>query len=51
MTLKRTSVAVALAVVLLGTATALGYARTIDLVGPDTAKRTMQVMIGLMLAA
>lgn len=51
MTLKRPSVAIALAVIMLGTATALNYAHTIDLIGPDAARRTMQVMIGLMLAA
>lgn len=51
MILKRTSAAVALAVIILGTAAALSYAQTSDLIGPDAAKRTMQVMICLMLAA
>ncbi len=51
MILKRTSSALALAVLLLGTAAALSYAQGLDLIGPDAARRTMQVMIGLMLAA
>ena len=51
MILKRTSFAVALAVLILGTAAALNYAQGLDLIGPDAAKRTMQVMIGLILAA
>lgn len=51
MILKWTSVAVALAVMILGTAAALSYAQAVGLVEPDTAKRTMQVMIGLILAA
>jgi general stress protein CsbA len=51
MTLKRPSVAVALAIIFLGTATALNYAHTFNLIGSDAAKRTMQVMIGLILAA
>jgi hypothetical protein len=51
MILKRTSFAIALAVLLLGTAAALSYAQDLGLIGPDTAKRTIQVMIGLQLAA
>jgi hypothetical protein len=51
MILKRTSFAVAVAVLILGTAAALSYAQGLDLIGPDAAKRTMQVMIGLILAA
>lgn len=51
MILKRTSFAVAFALLILGTAAALSYAQRLDLVEPDTARRTMQVMIGLMLAA
>ena len=51
MILKRTSFAVAIAVVILGTAAALSYARGLGLIGPDVARRTMQVLIGLMLAA
>lgn len=51
MILKRISFAVALAVLILGTAAALSYAQRVDLIGPDAAKRTMQVMIGLLLAA
>ena len=51
MILKRTSFAVALAVLILGTAAALRYAQGLDLIGGEAAKRTMQVMIGLALAA
>ena len=51
MILKRTSFAVAIAVLILGTAAALSYAQSLDLIGPDAAKRTLQVMIGLILAA
>jgi hypothetical protein len=51
MILKRTSFALALAVLFLGTAAALAYAQSLDLIGPDAAKRTMQVMSGLILAA
>ena len=51
MILKRTSFAVALAVLILGTAAALRYAQGLDLIGADAARRTMQVMIGLILAA
>lgn len=51
MILKRTSYAIALAILIMGTAAALTYAQGLDLIGSDTAKRTMQVMIGLILAA
>jgi hypothetical protein len=51
MILKQISLAIAVAVLIVGTAAALSYARGLDLVGPDAAKRTMQVMIGLILAA
>jgi hypothetical protein len=51
MILKRTSFAVALAVLIMGTAAALNYAQGLDLIGSDAARRTMQVMIGLILAA
>ena len=51
MILKRTSFAVAIAVLVMGTAAALRYAQGLDLIGPDAAKRTLQVMIGLILAA
>jgi hypothetical protein len=51
MILKRTSIAVGLGVIILGTAAALRYAQALDLIGPDAAKRTMQVMIGVMFAA
>jgi hypothetical protein len=49
--LKPISFAVALAVLVLGTATALSYAQGIDLIGRDAAQRTMQALIGLILAA
>jgi hypothetical protein len=51
MNLKRTSFAVALAILILGTAAALRYAQSLDLIGADAARRAMQVMIGLILAA
>ena len=51
MILKRTSFAVAIAVLILGTAAALSYAQRVDLIGPDAAQRTLQVLIGLILAA
>jgi hypothetical protein len=51
MILKRTSIAVAVAVLFLASAAALKYAQSIDLIGPDTARRTTQVIVGLMLAA
>jgi hypothetical protein len=51
MTLKRTTFAVTLAVLILGMAAGLKYAQSLALVGPEAAKRTLQVTIGLMLAA
>ena len=51
MMLKRTSMALVLAALVLGLATASTYAQDAGLIGPDSAKRTMQVVIGLMLAA
>ena len=51
MILKRTTFAVAFAVLVLGMAASLKYAQSLDLVGPETAKRTLQVTIGLILAA
>jgi hypothetical protein len=51
MILKRMSFAVALAVVFVGTAAALTYAQSVDLIGPDAVRRTVQVMSGLILAA
>ena len=51
MILKKMSFAIALAVIFLGTSAALLYAQRMDLIGPDTAKRTMQVLSGLILAA
>lgn len=47
----RRSYSIAFAVLLLGTAAGLRYAQSLDLVEPDTAKRLVQVMIGLMMAA
>jgi hypothetical protein len=51
MILKRTSFAVALAVLILVTAAALRYAQGVDLIAADASKRMMQVMLGLILAA
>jgi hypothetical protein len=51
MILKRTSIAVALAVGILAAAPALRYAQNLESITPDTARRAMQVMIGLILAA
>jgi hypothetical protein len=51
MILKRTGVAVAIAVFILAAAAALRYAQSIQSISPDTARRAMQVMIGLILAA
>jgi uncharacterized membrane protein YczE len=50
MILSRISVSIALGLVLLGTSAGLKYAQHVDLIEPDTAKRLVQVMIGLMLA-
>jgi hypothetical protein len=51
MILKRTSVALALAALVLASAAALRYAEGLEMIGVDAARRTMQVMIGLILAA
>ena len=51
MILKRLSFAVSLAILTLGMAAGLKYADSLDLIGPDAARRIMQVTIGLMLAA
>lgn len=51
MILKRVSIALALAAALLGAAAALRYAQSLEMVGAESARRTMQVMIGLILAA
>ena len=51
MILKRTMFAVALAVLTLVMAAGLKYAQSLDLIGPDAARRTMQVTVGLILAA
>jgi hypothetical protein len=51
MIFKRMSVAIAVAVVILGTAAALSYAQRVGAIGPEAARRTMQVLIGLSLAA
>ena len=49
--LRSASRSIALAILILGTAAALPYAQSLGLIGPDAARRTMQVMIGLILAA
>jgi hypothetical protein len=51
MILKRTSVALGLAALILAAAAALRYAQALEIIGPDSARRTLQVMIGLILAA
>ncbi len=48
---NRILLSVALAALLMGTSAALAYAQAVDLIAPDTAKRIVQVLIGLMLAA
>ncbi len=49
--LRRLSFSLALAGLFLAAAAALRYAEGIDAIAADTARRTMQVIIGLMLAA
>jgi len=51
MILKRTSIAIAVAVLFLALVAGLKYAESSELIGPDMAKRTTQVIVGLMLAA
>jgi len=51
MILKRTSFAIAIALLILGASAGLSYAQSLGLIGADAAKRTMQVIIGLTLAA
>lgn len=51
MILKQTSFAVGVGILIMGSAAALEYAQGLDLIEPATARRTMQVMIGLILAA
>lgn len=51
MILSRTSFAIAVAVLILGTAAGLSYAQSVGLIGSEAAKRTIQVTIGLTLAA
>jgi Ca2+/Na+ antiporter len=51
MMLKRTSFALALAAFILAAAAALRYAQGLEIISADAARRTMQVMIGLILAA
>lgn len=51
MILKRISFSIVLAVLFLGTAAAVNYAQARELIGPDTAQRTIQVMSGFLLAA
>jgi hypothetical protein len=47
---KRLTWAIALAVFILGSAFALRYAENAGMMGEEAARRTMQVLIGLMLA-
>lgn len=47
---KRLLFSIALAVLVVGTSAGLKYAQHLDLIEPDTVKRLVQVMIGLMLA-
>jgi hypothetical protein len=51
MILNRISIALALAVFILSSAAALKYAQDVESIGPDAARRVMQVLIGLILAA
>jgi Ca2+/Na+ antiporter len=51
MMLKRTSFALALAGFILAAAAALRYAQGLEIISADATRRTMQVMIGLILAA
>src|SRR5690606_40631657 len=51
MMLKRTSVAIVLAILILGVSAVLSYAQNAGLIGAGPARRTMQVLIGLSLAA
>ena len=51
MMLKRTSIALALGAFILAAAAALRYAEGLEIISGDGARRTMQVLIGLMLAA
>lgn len=48
---NRISIAVALAALLMGASAALAYAQGVEIIAPDTARRAVQVLIGLMLAA
>ena len=48
---NRISVALALAALIIGSSLALAYARGQEMIAEETARRVMQVMIGLMLAA
>lgn len=50
MIIQRLSVALGLAVLVLAAATALRYAQSLEIIGMDAARRSMQVMIGLILA-
>jgi hypothetical protein len=51
MMLKRISFSLALAAFILLAAAALRYAQGLEIISEDSARRTMQVMIGLILAA
>jgi hypothetical protein len=51
MILKRTGFALALGAFILAAAAGLRYAEGADMLGADGARRTMQILIGLLLAA
>ena len=51
MIIKRTAFAIALAVIILAIAAGLKYSESIGLIGAEEARRTLQVLIGLCLAA
>ena len=51
MNLKRTSTAIVVAILFLASAAGLKYAQGAGVIGPDAARRTIQVMVGLLLAA
>ena len=51
MIVKRISISLALAVFILAAAAALRYAEGVESISPDAAKRAMQVLIGMILAA
>lgn len=50
MIIRKLAPAIALAALMLAAAAGLRYAESVGLLGPDSARRTLQVLIGLMLA-